>query len=73
MSLMIIKCLNIKQQKNRAGEGSVSERKEIFPNTNKFHPKRELAMKWLHNIGPGHMVKKIPFQLENGIPAPCHR
>jgi hypothetical protein len=35
----------------------VSERKEIFPNTNKFHPKRELAMKWLHNIGAGHSGK----------------
>ena len=26
----------------------VSERKEIFPNANKFHAKCELAMKWLH-------------------------
>ena len=39
----------------------VSERKEIFPNTNTFHPKRELAMKWLHNIGAGHTVEKFNF------------
>ena len=38
----------------------VDERKEIFPNANKFHAKRELAMKWLHNIG-GHTVEKINF------------
>ena len=37
----------------------VSERKEIFPNANKFHAKRELAMKWLHNIGAGHMVENF--------------
>ena len=39
----------------------VSERKDIFPNTNTFHPKRELAMKWLHNIGAGHTVEKFNF------------
>ena len=39
----------------------VRERKDIFPNTNKFHPKRELAMKWLHNIGAGHTVEKFNF------------
>ena len=39
----------------------VSERKEIFPNANKFHAKRELAMKCLHNIGAGHTVEKFYF------------
>ena len=48
MSLMIIKCLNVKQQKNRAGEGS--EKGKI-----------ELTMKWLHNIGAGHTVEKFNF------------
>ena len=39
----------------------VSERKESFPNANKFSAKRELAMKWLHNIGTGHIVDKFNF------------
>ena len=39
----------------------VSERKDTFPNTNTFHPKRELAMKWLHNIGAGHTVETFNF------------
>ena len=39
----------------------VSERKEIFPNANKFHAKRELAMKCLHNIGAGHTVERFNF------------
>ena len=33
---------------DRAGDGSVKG--EIFLNANKFHAKRKLAMKWLHNI-----------------------
>ena len=45
-----------KQSKRR-----VSERKEIFPNVNIFSAKRELAMKWLHNIGTGHIVGKCNF------------
>ena len=45
-----------KQSKRR-----VSERKEIFPNANNFSAKRELAMKWLHNIGTGHTVEKFNF------------
>ena len=45
-----------KQSKRR-----VSERKKIFPNANKFSAKRELAMKWLHNIGTGHTVEKFNF------------
>ena len=45
-----------KQSKRR-----VSERKEIFPNANKFSAKRKLAMKWLHNIGTGHTVEKLNF------------
>ena len=40
---------------------SVSERKEIFLNANKFSAKRGLAMKWLHNIGRGHTVEKFNF------------
>ena len=39
----------------------VSERKEMFPNANKFFTKRELAMKWLLNIGTGHTVEKFNF------------
>ena len=46
-----------KQSKRR-----VSERKEIFPNANKFSAKRELAMKRLHNIGTGHTVEKFNFK-----------
>ena len=42
----------------------VSERKEIFPNANKFSAKRQLAMKWLHNIGTGHTVGKCNFYRE---------
>ena len=45
-----------KQSKRR-----VSERKQIFPNANKFSTKRELAMKWLLNIGTGHTVEKFNF------------
>ena len=45
-----------KQNKRR-----VSERKEIFPNANKFSAKRKLAMKWLHNIGTGHTVETFNF------------
>ena len=40
----------------------VSERKESFSNANKFSAKRELAMKWLHNIGTGHTVEKFNFK-----------
>ena len=40
----------------------VSERKESFPNANKFSAKRELAMKWLHDIGTGHTVEKFNFK-----------
>ena len=43
----------LKQSKRR-----VSERKDIFPNANKFSVKRDLAIKWLHNIGT---VKKFNF------------
>ena len=42
-------------------QSRVNERKEIFPNANKFHPKYELAMKSLHNIGAGHTVEKFNF------------
>ena len=35
--------------------------KRCFPNANKFSAKRELAMKWLHNIGMGHTVEKFNF------------
>ena len=48
-----------KQSKRRVGE-----RKEIFPNANKFSAKRVLAMKWLHNIGTGHTVEKFNFNLK---------
>ena len=34
----------------KEGRRRVSERKEIFPNANKLSAKRELAMKWLHNM-----------------------
>ena len=39
---------------SKEGRRRVIERKEIFPNANKFSTKRDLAMKWLHNIGTGH-------------------
>ena len=55
---------------SKEGRRRVGERKEIFPNGNKFATKRELAMKWLHNIGTGHSIQ---FQPENGLPVPCHR
>ena len=45
----------------RQSKRRVSERKEISPNANKFSAKRELAMKWLHNIGTGHTVEKFNF------------
>ena len=51
-----------KQSKRR-----VSERKEIFPNANKFSAKRELAMKRLHNIGTGHTVEKFTIDLEHRV------
>ena len=46
---------------SKEGRRRVSERKEIFPNANKFSTKRELAMKWLHSIGTGHTVKTFNF------------
>ena len=58
---------------SKEGRRRVGERKEIFPNANKFSTKRELAMKWLHNIGTGHNCGIIKFQPENGLPGPCHR
>ena len=42
---------------SKEGRRRVGERKEIFPNGNKFSAKRELAKKRLHNIGTGHTVK----------------
>ena len=45
----------------KEGRRRVNERKEIFPNANKFSAKRELAMKWLHNIGTSHTVEKCNF------------
>ena len=44
-------------KEGRRRVGVDGERKEIFPNANKLSTKRELAMKWLHNIGTGHTVK----------------
>jgi len=52
---------------SKEGRRRVSERKEIFPNANKLSTKREMAMKWLHNIGTGG---NIQFQPENGLPGP---
>ena len=46
---------------SKEGRRRVSERKEIFPNANKFSSKRELAMKWLHNISMDHTVEKFNF------------
>ena len=47
---------------HKAGEG-VAKGKRFFqiPNAKKFPAKRELAMKWLHNIGTGHTVDKFNF------------
>ena len=45
----------------RQSKRRVSERKEIFPNANKFSAKCELAMKRLHNIGTCHTVEKFNF------------
>ena len=42
---------------SKEGRRRVGERKEIFPNANKFSTKRELAMKWLHNIGSPFFVR----------------
>ena len=50
------------QASEKQSRRRVSERKEIFPNTNKFHAKRELAMKCLHNIGAGHTVERFNFK-----------
>ena len=32
-----------------------------IPNATKFHVKRDLAIKWLHNIGTGHTIDKFNF------------
>ena len=47
---------------NKAGEG-VAKGKRFFqiPNAAKDAGKRELAMRWLHNIGTGHTVNKFNF------------
>ena len=60
MSLVIIKCVEC-QATEKQSRGMVSERKEIFPNANKFHAKGELTMKCLHNIGAGYIVERFNF------------
>ncbi|KAK2177520.1 hypothetical protein NP493_584g00011 [Ridgeia piscesae] len=47
---------------HRAGEGATKGKRFFqIPNAKKFPAKRELAMKWLHNIGTGHTVEKFNF------------
>ena len=46
----------------KAGEESVKgKRFFLMLYINKFSAKRELAMKWFHNIGTGHTVEKCNF------------
>ena len=47
---------------NKAGEGAGKGEKVFqIPNATKFPAKRDLAIKWLHNIGTGHTVDKFNF------------
>ena len=47
---------------HKAGEGAAKGKRFFqIPNAKKFPAKRELAMKWLHNIGTGHTVEKFNF------------
>ena len=45
---------------NKAGEGA-GKRFFQIPNATKFPGKRDLVIKWLHNIGTGHTVDKLNF------------
>ena len=47
---------------NKAGEG-VPKGNRFFqiPNATKFPAKRELTIKWLHNIGTGHNADRFNF------------
>ena len=47
---------------NRKTEQEKGQGKENdFPKCQKVHAKRKLAMKWVHNIGAGHVVDKFNF------------
>ena len=56
-------CLNVRFGCiTKVGEGA-SKGKKIFQiaNATKFPAQRDLAIKWLHNIGPGYNVDRFNF------------
>ena len=47
---------------NKAGEGARKVKRFFqIPNATKYPAKRDLAIKWLYNIGTGHTVDKLNF------------